>query len=172
MGSRRIGARDSRVRRPVSVTSLSFFPLTDGETEEVLSWHYEAPYDFYDPASDPEDAARLRDPAFRRCHMWAARDADGHLVGFVELTRGDDAVEVGLGLAPGLTGRGFGVPFVKACLDFARRMDSLALRLHVAAFNVRAIEVYARCGFVETGREVRHLLGRDYPFIRMDLTET
>ncbi len=104
--------------------------------------------------------------------MWAACDGDGRLVGFIELTPGGDALKIGLGLAPHLTGQGLGEPFVNACLAFARRLGSQRFLIHVAAFNRRAITVYERCGFVETGREIRHLLDRDHPFIRMEGTET
>ena len=38
-----------------------------------------------------------------------------------------------------------------------------------ATFNARAIRVYERCGFVETGRHVRNLGGRDWEFADMEL---
>lgn len=34
-------------------------------TDEIASWSYPPPYDFYDLASDPADAAAMRDPAQR-----------------------------------------------------------------------------------------------------------
>jgi len=39
----------------------------------------------------------------------------------------------------------------------------------VATFNARAIRVYERCGFVETGRHLRRLGGRDWEFADMEL---
>jgi ribosomal-protein-alanine N-acetyltransferase len=44
--------------------------------------------------------------------------------------------------------------------------------LVVAAFNARAIRVYERAGFVETGRHMRHLGGRDWEFVDMELEDT
>lgn len=151
---------------------LSFAPLGEDDARTILGWHYAPPYDFYDPGRDAEDAALLGDPAFRQDHIWAARDGKGHLIGFLELTPRDDVVEIGLGLAPEAAGQGLGVPFVTACLTFARSRGGRRFRLFVAAFNKRAITVYRRCGFEATGQEVRHLFGTDHPFIRMDLPES
>ena len=39
----------------------------------------------------------------------------------------------------------------------------------MAAFNARAIRVYERCGFAETGRHTRHLGDRDWEFVDMEL---
>ena len=43
------------------------------------------------------------------------------------------------------------------------------ITLAVAAFNARAIRVYERCGFAETGRHTRRLGDRDWEFIDMEL---
>ena len=57
-------------------------------------------------------------------------------------------VVVGLGLRPYLTGRGLGLRFVEAGIEFAvERFHPQRLRLAVASFNKRAITVYERAGF-------------------------
>ena len=86
----------------------------------------------------------------RRC------GADGGLVGFFGFKLSGDGVEIGLGLRPDLTGRGFGLEFLEQGLDFAREnFGASRFSLSVAAFNERAIRVYERAGF-ERGRTFDH----------------
>jgi ribosomal-protein-alanine N-acetyltransferase len=85
-----------------------------------------------------------------------ARDADGDLAGFYYFETKGDALEYGLGMRPDLTGRGDGLEFVLAGLEFARRRFApTRIILNVAAFNQRARVVYERAGFRVTGRHVR-----------------
>lgn len=79
-----------------------------------------------------------------------------------------DALDIGLGLRPDLTGLGLGDAFFAACVDHARRTRTTGpLRLAVAAFNTRAITVYGRAGFVPIGRCLSPVRGRSVPFVVM-----
>jgi ribosomal-protein-alanine N-acetyltransferase len=128
---------------------------SDEHAREVISWHYEPPYDFYDAASDPGDAAEMVDPAFAE-HYRAVLDDDGRVAGFWYFRPHDDEVEVGLGLRPDLTGSGRGAAFSRAAVEYAREQWSpQRLRLFVAAWNARAIRVYEGLGFTEVRRESR-----------------
>ena len=61
------------------------------------------------------------------------------------------ATDIGLGLAPALTGRGLGRIVLQAILEFAQTsFQSPAARLTVARFNQRAIRLYERAGFEPT----------------------
>jgi len=114
---------------------------------ELEGWTYEPPYDFYDGRHEP-----VKDPE----RFFAAFDETGSLVGHYYFEVHDDVLMYGLGLRPELTGRGHGLEFVRAGLEFGRdrfRPDRIVLA--VAAFNERAIEVYERAGFQITGRHVR-----------------
>jgi len=65
-------------------------------------------------------------------------------------------LEYGLGLGPELTGKRECREVVRAGLGFGReRFAPRQIVLNVAAFNERAIRVYERLGFRETGRHVR-----------------
>jgi len=136
---------------------------------EVASWHYAPPWDFYDIASDPADAAEMRDPA-QAGHYRAVLGDDGALDAFWYFDRHDDVVEVGIGLRPDLTGRGLGESFLRAQLEHAsQQWRPATFRLFVAAWNERAIRLYERLGFREVARETRHFeLVGDHEFIRME----
>ncbi|HEU4487965.1 MAG TPA: GNAT family protein [Actinomycetota bacterium] len=143
------------------------------DADAVAAWRYEPPYDFYDTAADPSslmevlDASRWGDTYFSVCSGPEAGPSE--LVGFLGLTPlRSGELEIGLGLRPDLTGRGLGLTFVEACLDFARsRFDSRSFVLHVATFNQRARTVYQRAGFVPQETSYRHLSGRRWEFLRM-----
>ena len=136
---------------------------------EVATWHYEPPWDFYDLASDPADAAEMRDPAHAGSFRAVLGD-DGLLEAFWYFDRHDDVVEVGIVLRPDLTGRGRGEPFLLDQLEYAsQQWQPLTFRLFVAAWNERAIRLYRRLGFSEMGRETRRFeLVGEHEFIRME----
>lgn len=126
---------------------LTIQPASAETLAAIGGWRYEPPYDFYDGDAEP-----VLNPE----RFYEALDPDGSLVGFYYFEVKGDALEIGLGLRPGLTGRGLGLEFFRAGLGFARRRwSSPRLILAVAAFNERAITVYVRAGFRETGRHVR-----------------
>jgi [ribosomal protein S18]-alanine N-acetyltransferase len=152
------------------VSAWTFTPMTQGEAEEIAGWHYPGEYAFYDADFVPEGMGELLDPAQRRDEYHAARNPGGELEGFAQLEPAQDgSTEIGLGLRPDLTGRGLGQAFTDAVIDLARLRGAGRITLAVAAFNARAIRVYERCGFAETGRHTRHLGDRDWEFVDMEL---
>jgi [ribosomal protein S18]-alanine N-acetyltransferase len=126
---------------------LTIRQMTQSEAEEIAAWRYEGPYSFYDAAADPDDLRLLLDADSREGRNFSAFDDEGTLVGFFEYKpRGED-VEIGLGLRPDLTGRGLGLDFVLAGMEYGRQFRPATFRLAVATFNERAIRVYERAGF-------------------------
>jgi len=142
---------------------------TDAYANEVVDWTYPPPYDFYNLASDPRDAAAMRDPA-RAEHHRAVVGESGHLDAFWYFDRDGDVVEVGIGLRPDLTGRGLGESFLQGQLSYAvAEWQPSTFRLFVTAWNDRAIRLYERLGFREVGRETRRFeLVGEHEFIRME----
>ena len=138
---------------------FSFRPMTEPDARSVLSWRYEGPYAFYNVDSDdPGDVIR---EMLDGTH-WAVEDERGYLVGFLAIGPSaqvegghragayerHEGLDIGLGMRPDLTGKGAGLGFVTACVEFARReLGATTLRLAVAIFNERAIRVYERVGF-------------------------
>jgi [ribosomal protein S18]-alanine N-acetyltransferase len=158
-------------------SSYVFTPMNDEEARAVVSWRYEAPYDFYDMANDPEGLEELLGPPDRREGYYAVR-SDCELVGFFSFGPGgqlpsfdypdDGYLDIGLGLRPDLTGKGLGLEFLLAGLEFGRRHFAPAgFRLAVATFNERAIQVYERAGFRRVTVFTHHTYGADYPFLMM-----
>ena len=148
--------------------SMGIAAMTQHEAKVISTWEYQAPYDFYNAPADEHDLAELLDPA-QRAGRYFSVHATGELIGFVQLRSDGDAVVVGLGLRPDLTGRGLGQSFLEASLAFARGQFAPArFRLSVATFNERAIKVYERAGFVVTRSFMHETNGGRFPFVEME----
>jgi ribosomal-protein-alanine N-acetyltransferase len=145
-----------------------FVQMDDDDAREISRWHYQPPYDFYDSTSDPDDLEELLDPTRREGSYFSALDREGNLVGFFEFETEGETVDVGLGLRPDLTGKGLGLEYVLAGLEFARqRFSPKRFTLAVATFNERAIEVYERAGFLRGAVYMHHTNGADFQFLAM-----
>jgi RimJ/RimL family protein N-acetyltransferase len=151
------------VDRNAAAVKLTIRPASDETFAAIAAWRYEPPYDFYDGDVDP-----VLNPE----RFYEALGEDGALMGFYYLEQKGDALEIGLGLRPDLTGRGLGLEFLRAGVEFGRtRFRSTRVILNVAAFNERAIRVYERAGFRETGRHVRRFeRWGDVEFVEMEQT--
>jgi [ribosomal protein S18]-alanine N-acetyltransferase len=131
------------------VGAVRIEPADDEMFRERDAWRYDPPYDFYDG-----DGVPVKNPE----RFFAARDDDGTLIGFYYFEPLGDELFYGFGLRPDLTGRGLGEQFVLAGMEFGRAVHGRRrLVLDVAAFNERAIRLYRRLGFDETGRHTETL---------------
>jgi len=127
---------------------------------ELAAWRYPPPYDFYDGDVDP-----VLNPE----RYFGAFDERGELVGFYYFEPKPPDLDYGLGLRPELAGRGHGLDFFRAGLEFAREpYEPGRVYLHVAEFNERARRIYERAGFEVVSRHVRSFerFG-DVPFLTM-----
>lgn len=141
--------------------------MTQEEAEAIAEWRYPEPYSFYDWTADPDDLRELLDPALRGDAYWAVKDED-ELVGHFSFKAKGEAVEIGLGLRPDLTGRGLGADFLAAGLEFAReRFAPERFTLAVATFNERAIKVYERAGFGRDRMYMHWTAGAEWEFLAM-----
>jgi len=146
---------------------ITFRPLDRTAADGIRSWHYEAPYDFYDMSEDLGDLDEFYAPSRWGVSLFGAYDEE-NLVGFADLIPHDDVIELGLGLRPDLTGRRLGLDFVNAILEFGTKHTPVReFRLDVAQFNERAIRVYERAGFTRTREYLRETNGGLWPFIEM-----
>jgi [ribosomal protein S18]-alanine N-acetyltransferase len=150
---------------------LEIGPLDQDAAEDVAAWSYPGVYAFYDFAADADDLAELLDAESRVGRYFSASLPAHGLVGFVEIKpAGEDSVEIGLGLRPDCTGRGFGRAFVThVCAWTAKRCGIATIILRVAAFNARAIAVYERVGFEPAGFENVATNGTTVRFLTMTM---
>lgn len=147
-----------------------FAILTQQQAETIAyTWHYEGDYAFYNMEADKDDLAAFIDPKQRGQSVFAIT-SDGELVGFVSIERPDvETVDIGLGMKPSLTGNGSGRAFVTSILDFIEATYSPhRITLSVAAFNMRAIQVYEACGFKQTASFQQSTNGSTFKFIKME----
>src|SRR5215217_3457894 len=150
------------------MSGYRFRQMEDEEATQISGWHYEPPYDFYDATSDQDDLEELLDPERRRDAYFSVFDEGGALVGFFQFEREGETVDVGLGMRPDLTGKGLGVGYLLAGLEFARnRFSPERFTLSVTTFNERAIRVYERAGFRRGHVYTHHTSGGEYLFLSM-----
>ncbi len=124
---------------------------------QILHWHYDPPYDFYN--NDVSDAAirELVDGDYQvmvddhqevvgfYCVGGPAQVFAGMLVGVYDTP----GLDVGFGMRPDLTGQGLGTAFCTFILEDIKGISSHPIRLTVATFNERAIHLYEKLGFVK-----------------------
>jgi ribosomal-protein-alanine N-acetyltransferase len=150
---------------------FTFKPMTEEDAHQIAGWHYLTPYDFYDLDQDPEDLAELLDPQSWQAPKYTVFNEGNELVGFFSFrqdAQDDQMVEIGLGLRPDLTGKGFGFAFLTAGLTFGQeQFPAGKWSLRVATFNQRAIRVYERAGFIPLTTFLHHTNGGEYEFLRM-----
>jgi ribosomal-protein-alanine N-acetyltransferase len=150
---------------------FSFKIMSQLEAEEIANnWKYEGIYSFYDYTEDPEDYLELTDPNKRHDRHFSCF-INNELVGFYEYDILEmHKVELGFGLKPKYTGKGIGIHFIKAIIDHMNTMNMKIsyFTLRVAQFNLRAIKVYKKLGFLETEVYLQETNGGKYEFIIME----
>ncbi len=130
--------------------------LQRGDVYQIRAWRYPEPYALYDMEGldEAEDLAYFLDPTN---HFHRVVDGSGMLVGFcsfgedAQVPGGDyslAALDVGVGMHPGLIGRGLGAAFLRAILAHARTAFAPQyFRATVAHFNERSRRMFQRQGF-------------------------
>jgi RimJ/RimL family protein N-acetyltransferase len=133
--------------------------MTEEDARSILSWRYDAPYDFYD-AKDGDlekDVETLVEPTN---FYVGVRDRDDDLVAYycfggrAQVPGGDyteNAVDIGGGARPDMLGTGFGEMFVRVAMDFGQILFSAEkYRATIAGFNTRALRMCEKAGFIRS----------------------
>jgi ribosomal-protein-alanine N-acetyltransferase len=146
-----------------------FRVMTQEQAEEIAyNWHYDSIYSFYDITADEEDLAEFLDPKQRGDSKFTVYKKD-EVIGFFSFTQKDpNTIDIGLGMKPELTGKGLGLEFIEAGIQFAKKEYSpQLLTLSVATFNKRAITVYKRAGFEPIATFEQKTNGSLFEFVKM-----
>jgi hypothetical protein len=79
---------------------------------ELMEWHDEPPYDFYDLDAEPLEASKTH----------VVHGGDGRVEAFWHFEQPEEGVvEIGIGLRPDPTGRGLGERYLRDELDYGER---------------------------------------------------
>lgn len=150
--------------------NLILTEMDEKNARAVLGWRYDEPYSFYNPKTADLEKD-LQTLTGLDNFYYAMTDETGGLVAYfcfgreAQVAGGDyaaDALDIGCGVHPELTGRGFGSNIINAGINFAlNKFAPSAFRATVAAFNRRALNLCKRAGFspvktferAEDGRE-------------------
>ncbi|MFJ8089053.1 GNAT family N-acetyltransferase [Lysinibacillus sp. NPDC095746] len=124
---------------------------------DILGWKYEEPYDFYNNDLCDESLKEILESPY-----YAIVNDKEELVGFfcigtsAQVPIGcnygaylDEYIDVGIGMKPELTGKGYGSEFFSFILNQLQQENQSPLRLTVATFNTRAIHLYEKLGFTK-----------------------
>lgn len=127
------------------------------DTREISAWTYEEPYSLYSMDDSQDTIEELMNGTYYTvfndndiigyfCFGESAQIPGGRTKGLYNV---ENAMDIGLGLRPDLTGKGIGVEFVIKGIEFGiNKYRPGKVRLTVAAFNKRAIRVYEKAGFL------------------------
>ena len=141
------------------MSDLSVRAVTEADVRDFAAWRYEPPFDGYNVTQPVDEAVGYFLRPSTNCHVILC---EGELEGF--FTFGSDAMvpggdysapglDLGLGMRPSLTGRGYGRSFVEAVVHFAGEASDVdRLRVTIAVENQRALRVWSSAGFAETQR--------------------
>ena len=93
--------------------------LTDDDLAEIESWRYDGPWSVYDSDGPLDPALGYWAVTRERTGGWPASAASARRPASPAWATRTGAVDVGVGMRPDLVGRGSGVRFASAFLDFA-----------------------------------------------------
>ncbi len=148
---------------------LTIQTMTEDDAREMLSWHYEPPYTMYsmDTVVKEDLPGEIAYLLNTDNHFYAIYDENNEMIGHCVFhaearVRGDDyaedALDVGIGMRPEMTGQGQGTDITRQVLNFAQEQYTPTLyRATIAAWNKRAQAVCLKNGF----HQAREFTGED-----------
>lgn len=95
--------------------------MTQKQAENIaFNWHYDGEYSFYNMEADKEDLDEFLSPETRGNTIFAVTN-NGEVIAFLSVNKVyDTTFDIGLGMRPDQTGRGKGLEFLKAAIDFVK----------------------------------------------------
>jgi RimJ/RimL family protein N-acetyltransferase len=138
---------------------FTFRLISEADVHSIIDWHYDAPYDIYDPGIgdlikitqtylDPQLAYHAITDEHEDLVACCCFGLDATVPGGIYST---PALDIGLDVRPDLTGQGRGNDFIESVIHFAvNKYKPEKLRVTIAEFNARARRVWGKAGFIET----------------------
>lgn len=131
------------------MSRFTFEPMTEEHAEEIIRWHYEGLYSFYDMKADEDDIVDFLDSDNWGRVYFAVKEGQV-LIGYFAYTFKNEILWIGMGLKPRLTGCGMGLQFVKEGIEHgvkAFNYQGKCIKLAIAAMHKPAIHVFEQAGF-------------------------
>lgn len=123
--------------------------LAEDDKKEICSWKYEGDYEIYNLPSYEEMKNKkfgFMNPKYEqnfRTHYY-----NNLLVGFTNILEEEKEVFIGIGVNPGLCGKGYGKIILNEAYAISKRLyPDKPLYLEVRTWNKRAINCYLKAGF-------------------------
>jgi len=155
---------------------ITLSPLNETSAHEIARWRYNPPYDVYNLEDVKDTIEYVLEP--HNC-FYAVHDAQGELIGFCsfgedgQVPGGDytqEALDIGMGIRPDLTGQGRGGEYISSILDFAKLAFSpKRFRVTIARFNRRAQRVWVKNGFHYMHQFTHEASGRDFQIYVLEI---
>ena len=133
---------------------FKFHLIDESSVRAILNWQYQPPYDLYNDLEKEASLQHLLDP---QNNFYKIVDENSELLGYCsfgqdgQVTNGDyrqEALDIGMGIRPDLTGQEKGVEYANAVLEFAESLlKPKAFRVTIAAFNKRALRLWQKLEF-------------------------
>ncbi|MUL35513.1 GNAT family N-acetyltransferase [Gloeocapsopsis dulcis] len=134
---------------------FAFHLIDESNARAILSWRYQPPYDFYN--NSDEDTGLIQYLLHPQNNFYSILDENSELVAYCSFGQDgqvsggdycDEALDIGFGIRPDLTGRGKGAEYANAVLEFADTLfKPKTFRVTIAAFNKRALRVWQKLEF-------------------------
>ncbi|WP_026906856.1 GNAT family N-acetyltransferase [Paucisalibacillus globulus] len=150
--------------------AYNFSVLTQEQAKEIVfNWHYDGEYSFYDMEADIEDLDEFLNPEERGNSTFAVTK-ENEMVGFFSFSEFEEGTfDIGLGMRPDLTGKGRGLEFLIAGINFIQtEFKPEKITLSVATFNQRAIKLYRKVGFKDVETFLQDTNGSTFEFLKME----
>ncbi|ADU29493.1 GNAT family N-acetyltransferase [Evansella cellulosilytica] len=147
-----------------------FSVMTQEQAENIaFNWRYDGKYSFYNMEADKEDLEEFLNREERGNSTFAVTKSD-EMVAFISFDKVADRIfDISLGMRPDLTGKGNGIEFLRAGINFIKsEVKPEKITLSVATFNQRAIKLYRKVGFKDVDTFMQPTNGSTFEFLKME----
>lgn len=140
------------------MNTYQFYSMTNEKAMQISNWKYKEPYTIYSMDDSEECISELLNGDYFYvqnperllvgfiCSANSARVSGGYAAGIYNDSK---FMDIGIGLTPDLTGLGKGQEILSDSIWYLKEHYKVNdFQLVVAEFNLRAIKVYERVGFV------------------------